>query len=227
MIIDLSKTLKINKCKFVNMEYFKLSEWYVDLLELAGETFTTHHLLVDLSLSIEEIKSRFRKSNKHRINQGLREWKIQVHEKISQEKFDDFRVLHRTVSKKTTRSLETWNIQKQEIDNEVSFIVTVSDQKDLLVGVGLFNCSKTLGVYESGVYKRELFDKPLAHPVQLRAIETLKSKGLNWYEMGQKYFKVDRYSPTEKELSISHFKEGFATNVIARQHLFINISDLF
>lgn len=227
MIICLSRKLKISKCQFVNMEHYKLSEWYIDLLELAEETFTSHHLLVDLSLSIEEIRSRFRKSCRYRINQGFREWKINAHEKISKEKFDDFRELHKIVSKKTTRPIETWNIQKQEIDNGISFMVTVSDQKDCLVGVGLFNCSKTLGVYESGVYKRELFDKPLGHPVQMRAIETLKEKGLNWYEMGQKYLKIDSPTPTEKELSISHFKEGFATDTIARQHLFINMSNLF
>ena len=227
MIIDLSKKLKINKCKFVNMEYFKLSEWYTGLLGLAEETFTTYHLLVNLSLSIEQIRSSFRKRFKSSINQGFREWKIQVHEKISQEKFDDCRLLHRRVAKKTTRPIESWNIQKQEIDAGLSFMVTASDLKDKIVGAGLFNCSTKIGYYESGAYQRELFDKPLAHPIQMKAIETLKKKGFNWYEIGQKYLRIDKISPTEKELSISHFKEGFATNVIARQHLSVNIFKLF
>jgi len=227
MIIDISRKLKIKKCIFVNMEYFKLSEWYIKLLEQAEETFTSHHLLVDLSLSIDQIKSKFRKSFRSCINQGFKEWKIQVHEKITKEKFDDFRLLHEIVAKKTTRPVESWNIQKKEIDDRISFMVTVSDKKNCLVGVGLFNCSKTIGNYESGVYKRELFDKPLAHPVQMSAIETLKKKGLRWYELGQKYLKIDRFSPSEKELTISYFKKGFATDIIARQHLSINMSDLF
>ena len=226
LILNISRELKIKRCQFVNMEYFKLSEWYVNLLELAEETFNTHHLLVDLSLSIEEIRASFRTSCKQSIKQGFREWNVQVHESVSKEKFDNFRLLHRTVAKKTTRPIQSWNIQKQEIDDGISFIVSVSDQQNSLVGVGLFNCSKTLGVYESGVYKRELFNKPLGHPVQMRAIETLKEKGLNWYELGQKFLKIDKFSPTEKELSISHFKEGFATHVIARQHLSINVPDL-
>lgn len=223
-IFDLSNDLKINKCKFVNMELFKLSDWYINLLDIAEETCVTHHLLVDLSLNIEEIKSNFRKSFKHCINQGLREWKVEVHDKISKDKFDEFRLLHKTVSKKTTRPIESWNIQKKEIDDGLSFLITVSDLNNTLVGAGLFNCSKNLGNYESGVYKRELFDKPLAHPVQMKAIETLKNKGFQWYELGQKFFKVDKNPPSEKELSVSYFKEGFATDVIARQHLIVNMN---
>jgi len=227
MIIDLSKELKISKCKFVNMEHFKVSDWYINLLENAEETFVTYHLLVDLSLSLEEIKSRFRKSYRHCVNQGFKKWKVEVHENISKEKFDEFRNLHKIVSKKTTRPIETWNIQYKEIDSRVSFMVSISDQDNCLVGAGLFNCSKTLGVYESGAYNRDLVDKPLAHPVQMKAIETLKKKGLNWYELGQKFLKVDKFSPTDKELSISHFKEGFATNIIARPHLLLNMINFY
>ena len=223
MIIAISKKLEIDKCQFVNMEYFKLSEFYKYLLELSQETFTTHHLLVDLSLSIEEIRARFRNSCKYRINQGFREWQVEVHEEVSKKDFDSFRLLHKEVAKKTTRPIESWNIQKKEIDDKVSFMVTVSDHQDSVVGVGLFNCSKTLGVYESGAYKRELFNRPLGHPVQMRAIETLKKRGLSWYELGQKFLNIDKHPPTEKELQISHFKEGFATDVIARQHLIIKI----
>ena len=173
MINVISKKLDIERCQFVNMEYFKLSEFYKYLLESSQETFTTHHLLVDLSLSIDEIRTRFRNSCKYRINQGFREWQVEVHEEVSKD-FDSFRLLHKEVAQRITRPIQSWNIQK-EIDDKVSFL-TVSDQQDSIVGVGLFNCSKTLGVYESGVYKRELFDRPLGHPVQMRAIEILKKE---------------------------------------------------
>jgi lipid II:glycine glycyltransferase (peptidoglycan interpeptide bridge formation enzyme) len=74
-----------------------------------------------------------------------------------------------------------------------------------------------------GVYKRELFNKPLGHAVQMKAIEVLKKRGICWYEIGQKHLKIDKIPATDKELSISHFKEGFATHVIARQHLIVNM----
>ena len=71
MIVDLSKKLKIDKCKFVNIEYFKLSKCYIDILEIAEETFTTHHLSFDLILSMEQIRSKFRKRYRSSINQGF------------------------------------------------------------------------------------------------------------------------------------------------------------
>lgn len=224
LIFDLSKELKINKCQFINIEFFKFSKWYTRLLELAEETFTSYHLLVDLSLSIEEIRLQFRKSYKPLINKGFREWKIEVHEQVTKKQFDNFRLLHKSVVGKSTRSVESWNIQKQSVDSNESFVVTVSDKKDLLVGFGLFVYSEDTGSYAVGAYNRELFSKPLGHAVQMKAIEILKNKGLSWYEIGKKHLNIDKTPPTEKELSISFFKEGFATDVLARQHLIINLA---
>ena len=110
LIFDLSKELKINKCQFVNIEFFKLSKWYTKLLELAEETFTSHHLMVDLSLSIEEIRLQFRNRYKTLVNKGFKEWKIQVHEKVTSEQFDNFRLLHKSVSGRSTRPIESWSI---------------------------------------------------------------------------------------------------------------------
>tara|TARA_B100000767_G_scaffold117107_1_gene111800 strand:+ start:3060 stop:4094 length:1035 start_codon:yes stop_codon:yes gene_type:complete len=222
LIFDLSKQLKINKCQFVNIEFFKLSKWHVKLMELAEETFTSHHLLVDLSLSIEEIRLKFRKSFKPLINKAFREWKIQVHEKATKELFEKLRLLHKSVAGRSTRPIESWDIQKQSVNTNESFIVTVSDKKDLLVGFGLFVYSEDIGSYVVGAYRRDLFSKPLGHAVQMKAIEILKSKGLSWYEIGNKHLSIDKTPPTEKELSISFFKEGFATDVLPRQHLVIN-----
>ena len=52
----------------------------------------------------------------------------------------------------------------------------------------------------------------------MKAIEIFKSKGLKWYEIGNKHLKIDVEPPTKKELSISFFKEGFATDVLIREH---------
>jgi len=224
LIFDLSKQLKINRCQFSNIDFFKLSKWYINLLDLAEETFASHHLLVDLSLSIEKIKSNFRKSFKPLINKGFREWKIEVHEHVTKEQFENFRKLHKLVSGKSTRSVESWNIQRESVNSKESFVITVSDKKNLLVGFGLFVYSKYSGSYAVGVYKRELFNKPLGHSVQMKAIEIFKNKGLSWYEIGNKHLSTDKILPTEKELSISFFKEGFATDVLARQHLIINLA---
>lgn len=224
-IFELSKKLKIKKCRFVNMELFKLTDWYTDLLEIAENTFTSYHLFIDLSLSIDEIKSRFRRSIKSIINKGLREWEIQVHENPSNQLFNKFRLLHKTVAGRSTRPIESWDKQKLQIESKESFLVTASETSKALVGAGLFVYSQKIGEYMSGAYKRELFDKPFSHAVQMMAIQTLKNKGLKWYELGQKYLLIDKNKKpaTKKELSIVHFKEAFATHTLARHYLVVKV----
>jgi FemAB family protein len=223
LINTLSNKLYIRYCQFTNMEYGQLSSWYLMWIERASKTFSTHHLLVDLSLSLEEIRLKFRKSFKPLINKALREWRIETHESVSEEIFDQFRLLHKEVAGQSTRPIESWNEQKKQIDLSESFLITVSNAQNQMVGAGLFTYSNYHSLYCVGVYKRELFDKPLGHAVQMKAIEILKNKGLHWYEIGQKHLKVDRNPATDKELSISHFKEGFSTQVVARQHLIVDI----
>ncbi len=221
LIFDLSRELKIDKCQFANMELSSLSKWHIKLLEGAHQNFLTYHHIIDLSLSIENIKLKFRKSFKPLINKGLREWKVQVKEKVTEEEFDKFRLLHKSVVGKSTRSIESWKKQKKQVDDGEAFIVIVLDKKDYLLGAGFFTHTKNLGRYSVGVYR--LGYNNLGHIVQMKAIETLKSKGLNYYEMGSKYIYSDKSKTSEKELSISFFLEGFSTNVFARQHLIIKV----
>ncbi len=224
LIYELANYLKINDIQLVNIGFFKLSSWYAMWAEDAKEIFSTHHLLVDLSLNIEEIRLKFRKSFKPLINKGLREWSVEVHEEVSDELFEKFKKLHFLVAGRLTRPKESWDKLRVNIEARETFIVTVTDKNNCLIGAGLFTYSKDSAYYGMGVYNRKFFNKPVGHAVQMIAIQTLKNKGLKWYEIGQKHMKIDKILPTEKELSISYFKEGFATNMIARQHLLVNIN---
>jgi len=89
------------------MTYGKLSSWYLMWSDKASEVFSTHHLLVDLSLSFEDIRLRFRKSFKPLINKGLMEWKVEVRDGVSKELFNRFRLLHKEVSGQVTRPIES------------------------------------------------------------------------------------------------------------------------
>ncbi|MDC6455598.1 hypothetical protein PQZ70_00430 [Candidatus Pseudothioglobus singularis] len=224
LIYSLSIQLKIKKCKLVNIEYFGLTSWYLMWSEMALESFSTQQLLVDLSLNLEDIHLNFRKSFRPLVNKGLKELNVEVHESISTQMFEKFRLLHKEVAGRSTRPIKSWKEQKKQIDAQESFLVTVSDENKTLIGGGLFVFSRHTGQYCVGAYKRDLIDKPLGHVVQMKAIETFKKNGLRWYELGQKHSKLDKRLPTDKELSISHFKEGFATHVLARQHLVVDFN---
>ena len=223
LIYDLTKKLNIKECQFGNMSLLNLSSWYLMWAEIAKKNFSTHHIFVNLSLSLQDIRLEFRKSFKPLINKGLREWKAQVYEKISDEVFESFRLLHKSIANKNTRSIESWQIQKEQITAGEAFLVTVENKDGLLVGGGLFTYSKDCGHYSVGAYKRDLSDKPLGHIVQMKAIETLKKNKVKWYEIGPKYLKIDKKKPTKKQFQITHFTEGFATDIIARQHLIVDL----
>ena len=73
--------------------------------------------------------------------------------------------------------------------------------------------------YRDSNFKSSLFDKPLGHLVQYRAIEELKKRGIRWYKIGTRPYISDIPKPTEKEISIGEFKQGFASFLFPRYHL--------
>lgn len=193
------------------------NSWYRKCLEKDAKTKLSHELYVDLSWDYEDIRKNVRKSFKALIHLGERLWCIKVHEDISDEEFAEYQQLHYTVSGRITRSNESWALQKDAIRNKQAFLVTLRDEADSLVGGGLFNVSRDEGVYAVGVYDRSLFDKPLGHAVQMAAIRHMKECGLKWYRIGTRFYHGEDQDPTDKEYSISYFKEGFAT------HMFLNV----
>lgn len=210
--------LKIEKVKFFEANSI-LSSWYLLWLEKANKDFLTYQLAIDLNKSIEDIRLGFRKSYKPLVNKALKEWQIEVYDNDNDHIFEEFRLLHLEAAGKQTRSRESWSIQKEQIKNKEAFLVTVRD-KEVLIGAGFFNYTRDMGMYSVAAYKRELFDRPIGHAVQMIAIEKLKELGCTTYHLGQK---ATVGISTDKELSISHFKEGFCGYVYAQPHLEVTV----
>ena len=222
-IFDISKKLNINVVKVFEFDD-KLSTWYLLWLDKANKVFVTHHLMIDLEPSLEEIKSGFRKSYKPLVNKALREYDISACQEDIESLFEEFRLLHLHIAGKQTRSLKSWKDQQELIENDEAFLVSVRD-KDTLVGAGFFTYTKDIGSYSVGAYKRELHNKSIGHGVQMKAIEFLKKQGCKKYYIGQKITQLDIIQPTDKEVSISHFKEGFASSVLVHPCLEIRINE--
>jgi len=190
------------------------STWHSGWLEKSYKCYVKSFLYVDLKLEIPRIKYFFRKSYKSLISEAEREWKISVlEESIDKKNWAKFRELHIKVAGRVTRSIESWESQFEAIKKNQGFLITLRDRQNVLVGGGFVQFSADEGLYAVGAYKRELFDKPLGHLVQFKAIEELKRRGCKQYEIGQRFYETDVPPPSNKELSISHFKEGFATYI--------------
>ncbi|BEU86828.1 hypothetical protein TAMA11512_02920 [Selenomonas sp. TAMA-11512] len=200
--------------------YDQMMIWYRILLERGGVSSLSHELYVNLSLPFDEIHKGIRRRYRTLIHKGDKLWDVKVHTAVTHDLFNEFRLLHHRVAGRVTRSLETWNEQEKAIQRGESFLVTLCDASQELIGGALYAISRDEGTYAVGAYRRDLFEQPVSHVAHWRAIRYMKENGLKWYHIGTRFYPSDLCRPTEKELSIAYFKEGFATNMVF--HVFMN-----
>ncbi|CAN5832821.1 hypothetical protein BH11PSE12_BH11PSE12_00270 [soil metagenome] len=197
-----------------------LTEWHQQWLSLGASISVKHNLYVDLSLSLEEIKSKFRKSYRSLINVGQKLWSAHVMDSqcANEECWNEFKSLHRHVAGRVTRDDESWALQYQMIKNDEALLICLRDlsNENRLIGAGFFQMTRDSAQYAVAAYDRDLFDQPIGHIVQMRAIEQMKKRGIRWYEIGERMFPCDEPKPSEKELAISLFKQGFATHLLPK-----------
>lgn len=190
-----------------------MSDWHIESMARDTVCNLRHELFLDLRPDIAEIKKTFRKSYKSLIVSGTKLWTVGVLDSHGNESvWQEFRDLHLKVSGRVTRSDETWALQHQDIERQCAFLVWLRNSAGMMVGGGLFNFTSDEGLYAVGAYDRTLFDKPLGHVVQYRAIEELKSRGVKWYKIGARPYSSNFPMPTDKEISIGEFKQGFASH---------------
>lgn len=171
------------------------------------------YLMADISADICEIKKNFRKSYRSLINKGLQLWQCQLHTHMSDELLTQFRAFHIETAGKDTRSLTTWKMQQSMVNNNEAFCISLHDKDHHLIGIALFNLSPLQASYSVGVYERNLFDLPLGHVIQLKAIEHMKSLGVTRYFLGNRHHLFEKNMPSQKESSIGFFKEGFSNEI--------------
>lgn len=195
-------------------EEIGLSAWHDMIMHSGGRAYLRHELFLDVTRPIEEIKSGFRKSYKALVNSGAKWWNTHLLTQASPVIWEEFRALHQSVAGRTTRSIDSWLAQLDAIACGAAFFVFLRDGAEKMIGGGLFYFTRDECVYAVGAYDRSLFNKPLGHVIQYRAIEEMKRRNIRWYKLGQRSYPSDVPEPSSKELSISDFKQGFASHLI-------------
>ncbi|HTA63886.1 MAG TPA: FemAB family protein [Xanthomonadaceae bacterium] len=193
-----------------------LSEWHERMMHAGAIPELRHDLFLDVSRPMTDIWTSFRKSCKTRIASGDKLWRVQIVRTADPGQWDEFRLLHHAVAGRATRSDESWRLQHDAIASGDAFFVCLRDDVGRMVGGGLFHVTPSEGLYAVAAYDRALFDKPLGHVVQFHAIQEMKRRGVRWYKLGACVYPTDTPSPSEKEMSISHFKQGFASHLFPR-----------
>jgi FemAB family protein len=196
-----------------------LSEFYLQSWRRGARlSHIRHEMYADLKPDMGQIRSTWRKSYRPLVTAGQKSWSVHLMdgEAPNPETWEVFRQLHIRVAGRETRPIDTWEHQWRMIANGEALLIWLGDVEDRMIGGGFFQFTDCEALYSVAAYDRDLFDKPLGHVVQARAIEEFKKRGLRWYKLGSLKFPGDDDKPNAKELSIGMFKQGFASHLFPK-----------
>lgn len=196
-----------------------LSDWHHKLMQGGGRGRLLHDIFLDLQPSMAEIKSNFRKSYKALITSGSKIWAVSLLSAANPDLWHEFQLFHRSVAGRVTRCDSSWQSNHDAIAAGAAFFVCLRNGDGAMVGGGLFYVTRDEGLYSIGAYDRNLFDKPLGHVVQYHAIEEMKRRGIRWYRLGVRSYRGDEPPPSDKEITISRFKQGFSSHLLPRYRI--------
>lgn len=222
-LIELSRQLNIEELVFEippcisGYQSLELTVWQITLAKLGCRTEVRNSLVIDLTKSLNEIRLGFRKSYKPLITSGLKAWHHSIidSENSDEQIWESFKALHfSSAGHRKTRSNQTWDIQYNMIKQGTAVLICLFDPNDRrLIGGGFFQYTRQECIYAVAAYDRTMFAKPIGHVVQWLAIERLKSIGIQHYIIGERFMPERTPSVSDKEISISHFKEGFTKSL--------------
>lgn len=173
---------------------------------------------IDLTQEISELWIAIRESYKRKIRWGQKHLNIDIVDSTDSqllEKFNEYRHLHRLAAGRQTRSDKTWELNYRMLQADEAFLVCGRLDGRMVTG-SLFKVAYGACYYGSGASDRSLFDKSLSHVVMWTAIAHAKQLGLQTLEVGEVVYphltKIEATGdrlPTEKEVTIGHYKKGF------------------
>ena len=214
--------LSIKSLKFIDNIFpsSSISQWHKMILKNNYQCILQREAFVCLEYDINDIRASIRKSYKSLISKGEKIWKVESNFSISKKIWREFKALHYKAAGRKTRSDKSWEIlEKGLIDKDLFFIYCL-DKENKMVGGSLFFLTKNESYYAIAAYDRDLFDHPIGHVLQFKAISEFKKMNFLWYRLGKVPFDGDDPKPSLKEKNIGKFKDGFSTHLFPQYTLF-------
>lgn len=178
--------------------------------------------LVDLSKSLENIKSGFAKSCRNSVNTAQKNFTTQVITEDGDDAIRRLSKLHFIAAGKHTRNSSTWQHFLDMIENNKAFIVEAW-KADLCVASGLFVHDSNNCLYSVSAANRDWFGTPVNHGIIWEAMKYSQSIGCKKFEFGGLYYSKPESSMTEKEKRINRFKKNFGGSTKMQLELFLEI----
>ena len=217
-LIFLMNNLKIQEINLVNETYQKSDKLFFDVLKKYFEyhKIDDQTLLIDLSLSLPQIKKDFRKSYKSIVNPEKLNNNFEINY-LDDKNFNDllweqYQKLHYQTTKRITRSQKTWDIQSEIIKKGFGLLIYAKEKKTKkLISGSLYIFTKDELVYGSNASLPESRQYNLGHKKQFYAISIFKKKKIKYffltYDPNSKDFEGIQVG--EKFMQILKFKSGF------------------
>ncbi|MCJ8267767.1 MAG: hypothetical protein MJK04_00010 [Psychrosphaera sp.] len=184
------------------------------LLSKGALPSTQYQQVIDLTWPEDELLTDMRKIYRANVRWGEANmsYRLLTADNVKPNEIEAFRQLHIEVAGKETRSANSWALQQQMIEQGEGFAI-YGYLEDRLVATGLFVYNQHTCYFGVGAYARDLFDKSISHALVWRGILQAKAMGCTQMMMGDAHFgqiaKADGHLPADKDLTISHFKQGF------------------
>jgi hypothetical protein len=173
------------------------------------------HAVVDATQDEQTIHRQLRDSYRSLVNWGRQQIRpVYINaENPDREHYDRYPAFHEKVAGAAHYNEAYWNTYWDEIvagrgELSLGFL----DDGRLVTGTLVVDAG-TNAYYASGVYERELFDKPLGHFPVFDAIMRAGARGLVRFDLGEIY---PDGAASEKEVQIGFFKKGFTSSFVLR-----------
>ena len=216
LIMDLSKELHITRLDFTEtLVDGNVSLWHRFLMENGACIYkVTHMAYYDVMLDKQRAMKMMHRTTAQQIKKGYEFYRYEIITANSKDidwKMEQFRDFHTKVSGRETRGKQTWEKQADGIKKNRDFAVFQYDKETgELDGASLFTATHSHCYYSVAVYNRDKFERPIGHMAQDVAMNYLRELGIRWYIVGDRFYKSDGVD--RKNLSISEYKEAFATS---------------
>jgi hypothetical protein len=182
------------------------------LLSMGFDAAPHHVAVADLRSPIAEIERGFRKGHRAQLKWGRTNLTLSVMDRSNPDPslLEAFRRLHADAAGRVTRPTGSWEASRAMITRGDGRLV-LSSRDGEIVGGTLIMDSAGVAYYASGAYRRDMFDKPLAHWPLLRAMELSQESGCHRFDIGDV---TGRDGDDAKTRNIMRFKRGFTNRLM-------------
>ena len=209
---ELKKVLNFNE---INKITYKKKLSFDEVEKISKKNFLNEIIIenhIDLNKSLDEIRKNFSKGHKHILNKDYKDLTYEIfdYKNYTENQIEEMRELHKKVSGKVTRSVESWKINEEMILINKGFLIKVKE-KDKLISYSFIFKNSEEAIYFSSCTLRDKFIKykNITHKSIWKSISYLKNLNCKKFHLGISKTIFSKKTIDQKRKNIERFKSSF------------------